>query len=218
MLKNLTFDQICHEHLTYYSFTVFEKIINKNGLKIIDYNLNEINGGSIEIILSKDTSNIKSNIKSINDLKADEKKINNKSYKNFEKRINLSRNNLQIFLNNNYPIAGYGASTKGNIVLNYNKLGSDKISYICDANYKKYGKFTPGSNIKIISKEKMRKNNPKFLLVLIWTFRNEIIKQERRYIEKGGNLVFHLPKFHIINKDNYKKFLNKSFKDLSYKY
>ena len=64
----------------------------------------------------------------------------------------------------------------------------------------------------------MRKNNPKFLLVLIWSFRNEIIKQERRYIEKGGNLVFHLPKFHIINKKNYKKFLNKSFKDLSYKY
>ena len=83
---------------------------------------------------------------------------------------------------------------------------------------KKYGKFTPGSNIEIISKEKMRKNNPKFLLVLIWSFRNEIIKQERKYILKGGNLVFHLPKFHIINKKNYKKFLNKSFKGLSYKY
>ena len=218
MLKNLTFDQICHEHLTYYSFTAFEKIVNKNDLRIIDFKLNEINGGSIEIILSKSKSKIKSNIRAINSLKSDEKKINIKSYKNFEKRINLSRNNLQTFLNKNYPIAGYGASTKGNIVLNYNKLRSDKISYICDANQKKYGKFTPGSNIEIISKEKMRKNNPKFLLVLIWSFRNEIIKQERKYILKGGNLVFHLPKFHIINKKNYKKFLNKSFKGLSYKY
>ena len=64
----------------------------------------------------------------------------------------------------------------------------------------------------------MRKINPKFLLVLIWSFRDEIIKQEKKYIEKGGNLVFHLPKFHVINKKNYKKFFNKSFKNLSHEY
>lgn len=218
MLKNLTFDQICHEHLTYYTFTVFEKIINQNGLKVIDYKLNEINGGSIEVIVSKNKSKRKKNFKSINKLKNDEKKINIKSYKNFEKRINQSRIDLKSFVNKNQPIAGYGASTKGNIVLNYNKLKSNKIEYICDANIKKYGKFTPGSNIKIISKEKMRKLNPKFLLVLIWSFRSEIIKQEINYIKKGGNLVFHLPKFHIINKSNYKKFSRESFKELSYKY
>ena len=97
-------------------------------------------------------------------------------------------------------------------------MGPSKIEYICDANKKKYGKFTPGSNIKIISKEKMRSLNPKYLLVLIWSFRSEIIKQELEYINKGGNLIFHLPKFHIINKENYKKFINKSFKELSYKY
>jgi NDP-4-keto-2,6-dideoxyhexose 3-C-methyltransferase len=218
MLKNLTFDQICHEHLTYYDFTVFEKIINKNGLKVIDYKLNEINGGSIDVVISKNNSKRKVNIKSITKLKNDEKKINNKSYKNFENRINKSRTDLKTFLDKNYPIIGYGASTKGNIVLNYNKLGTNKIAYICDANVKKYGKFTPGTNIKIISKEKMRTLNPKFLLVLIWSFRSEIIKQEINYIKKGGNLVFHLPKFHIINKNNYIKYSNKSFKELSYKY
>jgi hypothetical protein len=218
MLKNLTFDQICHEHLTYYTFTVFEKIINNSGLKIIDCKLNEINGGSIEIIISKKRSKRKKNTKLINKIRDDEKKINTKSYKNFEKRINESKIKLKAFINKNYPILGYGASTKGNIVLNYNKLSSNEIKYICDANKKKYGKFTPGSNIKIISKEKMRENNPKFLLVLIWSFRSEIIKQEINYLKKGGNLVFHLPKFHIINKKNYSKFLNKSFKELSYKY
>ena len=153
MLKNLTFDQICHEHLTYYSLTVFEKIIIKNGLQIIDCKLNEINGGSIEITLSKIKSKIKPKIKIVSDLK-DEKKINYNSFKNFENRINKSRNYLKKFLNKNYPIIGYGASTKGNIVLNFNKLKSNKISYICDANEKKHGKFTPGSNIEIISKEK----------------------------------------------------------------
>ena len=218
MLKNLTFDQICHEHLMYYTFTVFEKIINKSGLKVINYKLNEINGGSIEVIIAKNKCKRVSNIKSINKLKNDEKKLNKKSFKNFEKRINQSRLDLTSFINKNYPIAGYGASTKGNIVLNHNNLGSDKIEYICDANTKKYGKFTPGSNIKIISKEKMRKLNPKFLLVLIWSFRSEVIKQELNYIKNGGTLVFHLPKFHTIDKMNYRKFLNKSFKEMSYKY
>ncbi len=218
MLKNLTFDQICHEHLTYYDFTVFEKIINKSGLKVIDYKLNEINGGSIEVVISKNISKRKINIKSIAKLKNDEKKINNKSYKNFENRIKKSKTDLKTFLDKNYPIVGYGASTKGNIVLNYNKLTANKIAYICDANVKKYGKFTPGTNIKIISKDKMRILNPKFLLVLIWSFRSEIIKQEINYIKKGGNLVFLLPKFHIINKNNYTKYSNKSFKELSYKY
>ena len=79
-------------------------------------------------------------------------------------------------------------------------------------------KFTPGSNIKIISKDKMRKLNPKFLLVLIWSFRSEIIKQEINYIKNGGSLVFHLPKFHIINKMNYTEFLNKDFQEMAYKY
>ena len=218
MLKNLTFDQICHEHLTYYTLSVFEKIIRKSNLKIISCKLNEINGGSIEIIISKNSSKIKRKIKFINKIKRDEKKIDKNSYKNFEKRINASKLKLKTFVKKNYPIAGYGASTKGNIVLNFNKLSSNHVSYICDANKKKYGKFTPGSNIKIISKQKMRELNPKFLLVLIWSFRSEIIKQEFNYLKNGGNLVFHLPKFHIINKKNYRKYLNKSFKELSYNY
>ena len=92
------------------------------------------------------------------------------------------------------------------------------MSYICDANKQKFGKYTPGTNIRIISKEKMRILKPKYVLVLIWSFRSEIIKQELSYIKKGGNLIFHLPKFHIINNKNYKKFINKDFKELSYNY
>ena len=95
---------------------------------------------------------------------------------------------------------------------------SKEIAFVCDANSKKFGSFTPGSGIKIISKEKMRKISPKYLLVLIWSFRKEVIKQESDYIKSGGNLVFHLPKFHIINRKNYRFYLNKSFKDMSYRY
>lgn len=218
MLKNLTFDQICHEHIMYYTLTVFEKILKNNNLKVLDAQLNEINGGSIELIISK--KNCKRKIKKgiIDKLKNDEKKINKTSYHNFSKRILKIKYDLNNFINKKYPIAAYGASTKGNIVLNYAKLDSKKISYICDANNNKFGKFTPGSNIKIVSKQKMRLLNPKYMLVLIWSFRSEIIKEELNYLKKGGNLIFHLPKFHMINIKNYKKYANKDFKELSYRY
>ena len=113
---------------------------------------------------------------------------------------------------------GYGASTKGNIVLNHCNLSYKRISYICDANPFKFKKFTPGSNIEIISKKKMRILKPKYLLVLIWSFREEVIKQELEYIKKGGKLIFHLPQLHIIDKNNYKNFLNTNFQNLSFDY
>lgn len=218
MLKNLTFDQICHEHVMYYTFSVFEKILHNNNLKVIDIKLNEINGGSIEVIISKDKNNISINKNFIKKIKSDEKKIDYKAFYNFSERIKNIKHDLVSFIRKNKPIFGYGASTKGNIVLNYCNINSVEMPYICDANKQKLGKFTPGTNIKITSKEKARFLNPKYMLVLIWSFRSEIIKQELDYLKKGGNLVFHLPKFHIINKKNYKNFINKDFKNFSYKY
>jgi NDP-4-keto-2,6-dideoxyhexose 3-C-methyltransferase len=218
MLKNLTFDQICHEHIMYYTLGVFEQILLNNNLKVINIKLNEINGGSIEVTIAKNKSRRMRNINLIKKLKDDEKKITRKSFHNFSSRIKKIKDDLVRFVNKNNPIVGYGASTKGNIVLNYCNINSDQMSYICDANKQKFGKYTPGTNIKIISKEKMRELKPKYVLVLIWSFRSEIIKQELSYIKKGGNLIFHLPKFHIINNKNYKKFINKDFKNFSYKY
>ena len=218
MLKNLTFDQICHEHIMYYTFGVFEKILLNNNLRVINIKLNEINGGSIEVIIAKNKSKRTRNTALIKKMRNDEKNISNKFIHNFSNRVKKVKNDLVSFIEKNHPIAGYGASTKGNIVLNYCNINSNQMSYICDANNQKFGKYTPGTNIKIVSKEKMRELKPKYLLVLIWSFRSEIIKQELNYIKNGGNLIFHLPKFHIINNRNYKKYINKDFKNLSYKY
>ncbi len=126
---------------------------------------------------------------------------------------------IQLFLKKSKNnIIGYGASTKGNIVLNHCKLTEKTLPYICDANPYKFGRYTLGSNIKIISKKMMRKIQPDYLFVLIWSFRSEVIKQELNYIKKGGKLIFHLPIFHIIDKKNYKKYLKEDFKTFSYNY
>lgn len=220
MLKNLTYDQICHEHITYYTLQVFKEIIEKNNLKILDLNLNEINGGSIEIICAKISSKRLANKTKIFRILKEEKNINFKSYKNFNNRIIKVKKNFSSFFkkNNKSLIIGYGASTKGNIVINHCDITSKNIKFICDSNKNKYNLFTPGKNIKIISKEMMRKLNPEYLVVFIWSFRKEVISEEIKFIKNGGKLVFHLPKFHIVDKNNYKIYLQKKFSELSYNY
>ena len=114
-------------------------------------------------------------------------------------------------------VIGYGAATKGNIVLNHCQIDSNKIPIICDENEEKFSRYTPGSNIKIISKKDMRKINPDYLLVLIWSFKTEVIRQEINYIKNGGKLIFHLPFLHLVDKENYKKHLKDNFEAFSYK-
>ena len=217
LLKNLTYDQINHEHITYYTLTTFQKIISKNGLKIIDLSFNEINGGSVEVTVSKKGSKYKINNSKISKVLEDEKLINDKSYKKFNDRIDNTKKVINLFLKKNKKkIIGYGASTKGNIILNHCKITSKEIKYICDGNFQKLGQYTPGSNIKIISKERMRKMKLDYLFVLIWSFRSEVIKQEKKFIKKGGKLIFPLPIFHIVDKDNYNKYLKEDFETFSF--
>ena len=220
LLSNLTYDQICHEHVTYYTLTTFKQIIEKNGLKLSEIRFNEINGGSIEVVCVKKSSNVFVNKKSINMVLDNEKTINDNSYNNLQVRIDNCKSVLNFLFSTikSSEIIGYGASTKGNIVLNQCGINSKQMKYICDANPEKYGKYTPGSNIKIISKKEMRRKKPKYLLVLIWSFRNEVIKQEIDFIKAGGKLVIHLPVLHIVDKNNYKTYLQNSFENFAYSY
>jgi len=217
LFKNLTYDQICHEHVTYYSLTTFNKILKNNNMQAIDLSFNEINGGSIEVICAKKNSKIKPK-KIVEKIFEEEANISKNIFNLFQERVENVKKTLKEFLKNipSKDIMGYGASTKGNIVLNHLNLTKKNLSFICDANPFKFNRFTPGTNIKIISKKEMRKKNPKYLLVLIWSFRSEVIKQEINYIKKGGKLIFHLPIFHVVDKSNYKKYLKSNFDSMSY--
>jgi NDP-4-keto-2,6-dideoxyhexose 3-C-methyltransferase len=218
LLKNLTYDQICHEHLCYYTLRSFNKIISKHNLQILDFSFNEINGGSVEIICAKKNSVHKPKTEKIKEQLLFEKTINYNSYNKFNERIENTKKTLNFILSkiNKREIIAYGASTKGNIVLNHCEINNKQIKYICDANAYKYNRYTPGSNLKIISKKEMRLKKPKYLLVLIWSFRKEVIKQEINFLKKGGKLIFHLPILHIVDKKNYKKFLKSDLETFSY--
>jgi NDP-4-keto-2,6-dideoxyhexose 3-C-methyltransferase len=223
LIQNMTYDQICHEHVTYYDLTMLQKVLKKAKLKINEVSFNEINGGSFNIICSKQNSNLKTNTKKIDEILDNEKQYyEDKNLESFSLRIQNSATTLNDFLHNiiksKKTIIGYGASTKGNIILNYSKIDKKIISIICDENPFKLDRKTPGTNIPIITKKEMRKAKPDYLFVLIWSFRKEVIEQELDYIKKGGKLIIPLPTLHIIDKYNYKLFLKRNLSDLAFRF
>lgn len=108
------------------------------------------------------------------------------------------------------------ASTKGNIVLNFCNIDAELLPYISDRNPEKHGLVTPGASIPIISHEQMRLDTPDYLFVLIWHFRKEVIRDEIEFLQRGGKIIFSLPRLHMIDINNYTGYLESDFSDLAY--
>ena len=204
MLKNLSYDTICHEHLEYYSLYSIKNILDSVNLKIIDISFNNINGGSFALTVAKKNSKYFEN-KKIYKILRDEKnkKINSAYiYKQFYKRINKEKDKMISFLKKiklqRKTVIGYGASTKGNVLLQYCNIKNKNMKYICDVNKDKDGCYTPGTKIKIISEEKAKQLNPDYFFVLPWHFRNFILNKENKTIKSGTKFIFPLPKFQVI--------------------
>ena len=204
MIKFKTFDTICHEHLYYYSTKVIIEMVSKNNLRVFDIKKNKINGGSTQYFISRQDSKFKINYKSINPVLREEKKYkleNKKTFINFFKKINHIKFKTQKHLNSivskNKKIHGYGASTKGNVLLQYFNINKKYIKFIADRNPKKYNHYTPGTKIKIISEKKSRMLLPDYYFVLPWHFKKEILKREKKMINKGCKFIFPLPNYKI---------------------
>jgi len=205
IIKYKMFDTICHEHLEYYSSKVIINLVKDNGLRVFDIKQNRINGSSKQYFICHFNSKIKSKNKIIKKILLDESKLKlNKvsSFRHFIKKINILRNKLNNTLKTikrkQLNIHCYGASTKGNVLLQYFKIDYKKISFAAERNESKYGLVTPGSKIKIISEKLSRAMKPEYYLVLPWHFKKEILKREIQTRKKGTKFIFPLPKFEII--------------------
>ena len=196
MLKANSYDTICHEHLEFYSLSVVKYILEKADLKLLDVQMNSINGGSFAVTASKKLSKYKPNDTIINWLLEEiNMKLNTiHPYKEFSERVYSHRLSLKKLINDlvkdGKKIFGYGASTKGNVMLQYCNFSQNEIQYIAEVNEDKFGKFTPGSKIPIISQSDANKLNPDYYLVLPWHFRNSILEREKDFINKGGKFIF----------------------------
>lgn len=202
MLKTKSFDTICHEHLEYYCLKQINYLVLKNNLKIIDVFFNNINGGSFQVHVTHANSEIIENSKKINKILNKEKKLNiNLEFKKLKKNINNIKNGLLKTLVKykklDKRIFIYGASTKGNTLLQYFNISKKLIVAAAERNTEKFGLETPGTRIPIISEQQMRKSNPDFLLVLPWHFKKEFIKRERLFLKKI-KFIFPIPRLEIL--------------------
>ena len=207
LLANNAYDSLCHEHLTYFIFSQLNIILEKYDLKVFNVKLNDMNGGSIRIFICHKNAKFKNHKKNIDKIKKIEKKYLTNlepNLKQFKKNILISRKKLKKFIKNvkknKKIIHVYGASTKGNIILQFCNFTQKDIECAADRNEDKWSRITPGSNIPIISEKSSRILNPNYYLVMPWHFKDEILKRENLFLKNGGKLVFPLPKLEIISK------------------
>jgi hypothetical protein len=205
IIKLNMFDTICHEHVAYYSTKIMIEMANKNNLRIFDLKKNDINGGSLQYFICKKSSKFKNNYKVIKKILNKEKVFGlskKETIENFYKRIfKLKTKTIKLFdkiLKKNKKIVGYGASTKGNVLLQYYNIDKKQMKCIADRNPYKFGRYTPGTKIKIMSEKKVRATKPDYFFVLPWHFKKEILKREIKIRNKGTKMIFPLPNLKII--------------------
>ena len=205
MLRMNSYDTVCHEHLEYYSLTVVKKLLESEGLRVLDVQLNSVNGGSFAVTAAKQESMYQSNSPVIDWLLAQEERLGLETprpYRQFEEKVFQHRRDLVDLIHrlnaDGKKIAGYGASTKGNVLLQFCGFTSKDITCIAEVNPDKYGAFTPGTNIPILSEADVKASNPDYLLVLPWHFRDGIVAREEAYLAGGGKMIFPLPEIEIL--------------------
>lgn len=211
MLKAVSYDTIVHEHLEYYSLKQIKWMTDKTDFKIIDVEFNDVNGGSLSITVGKRESKFEECTALLKSILENEKSLGLSTLEIFdafrdhiEKHKRLLIDFVKKERKDGKKIFGYGASTKGNLLLQYCELTADDIPCIAEVNPDKFGKFTPETLIPIISEEEARARKPDYFLVLPWHFKSTIIAREQAYLEEGGSLLFPLPEMCIINKNGNK--------------
>lgn len=206
MLDTLSYDTICHEHLLYFSLRNIQNLLTFSGFQIIDVSLNSINGGSIAVTAVKSESQVEKspfvnyllNQESLNGFDTDEALLKfarkAKSHKEALKRL------IEDYKEKGYKVVGLGASTKGNVLLQWLGLDKTYIEHIGDINPKKFNAQCPGSGIPIIEEKKIydEADQRTIALVLPWHFRDGIVSNSEQYLSKGGKLLFPLPQIQVV--------------------
>ncbi len=206
MLRTNSYDTICHEHLEYYSLQVVKTVLEKSGLRLVDVFMNSINGGSFAVTATKAANrSIKANQPVIDWLLGQEDRMGlntPRPYRDFEERVFRHREDLTRLIRDlnadGKKILGYGASTKGNVVLQFCGITPEDIPAIAEVNPEKFGRVTPGTHIPIISEAEARAMKPDYFLVLPWHFKESILRREKDYLASGGKFIFPFPEIEIV--------------------
>lgn len=198
------FDTIYHEHYSYLSLTAVNRIFAENGLAVFDVEQLTTHGGSLRVFAQRSDTGTRPVSAAVTDLLSQEATDGISTldyYGGFQARVNNIRDELLQFLTtaeaDGKTVAAYGAAAKGNTLLNYSQVGSDRISFVVDANPHKQGQFLPGSHIPIVDESVLKEHRPDYVLILPWNLMDEISEQLTYIAEWGGKLVRAVPTLEI---------------------
>lgn len=210
MLKMTSYDTICHEHLEYYSLAVIEYILRNSGLRVVNVGLNSSNGGSIRVYATHAANGgyrrdeFTRNIRTMRQQEFDLQLDTDKPYRHFQERVNVHGEQLSSMLkklrSEGKRVHVYGASTKGNTILQWCGVDARLVDVCAERNPDKYGARTLGTDIPIVSEEESRAAKPDYYLVLPWHFRDEFVQREKATLESGVGMIFPLPEIEVVRR------------------
>ncbi|MCY9787287.1 class I SAM-dependent methyltransferase [Nocardiopsis sp. EMB25] len=205
MLEADAYDIVCHEHLEYYALRQIEWMAERVGLTVLSAEITDVYGGSLCVTLARSTSPHTVDENGLDRVRALESqaKIDTMApFETFARRVEHQRDALRSFLADSLDAgrltAGYGASTKGNVILQYCGITERELPCVGEVSPEKAGRFTPGTRIPIVSEEEAKAMRPDQLLVLPWIYRKGFVERERDFLASGGRLVFPLPELDTV--------------------
>jgi hypothetical protein len=211
MITNMNFYDICHEHLSYYSLDALKRLMARNGLVVFDASTNAVNGGSLRAFVTHadnaraQTETGRKNLKALEDIETQLQLQSAQTYRDYFRNIEDLARRVNGYIDKQIgaggKVFGLGASTKGNVLLQFFGITKSKMPYISERNPDKVGLRTLGTDFELISEEGARERRPACMLVLPWYFKQEIVAREQDYLSQGGTLLFPMPYAHVVTKD-----------------
>ena len=203
-IEQMTFDNIYHEHMSYYTLSSLDYFFRKHGMEIFKAEKVDTHGGSLRVFAKQKGSGHKVD-SSVNRILEHEKKIgigDFSLYNNFGEKVYGARDNLVRYImdikKQGRKIAGYGAPAKSNTLLNFCGIGKDEIDFIVEDNALKQGLYAPGTHIPVVNPKMLDEKKPDYILILAWNFADEILSKTKKYSESGTKFIIPLPEPRIV--------------------
>jgi len=198
-IDHLEFDSVYHEHHCYYSVTALAKLFERNDLEIFDVVPQPVHGGSLRVFVQRKGGPFPTTDAPARIARTEEERgvRDLRTYQAFAERVYNLRHELVTLLHQlrarGARVAAYGASAKGNTLLNFTRIGPDLVSYVVDKSPLKQGLYTPGMHLPVLPPSQLLSDRPDYALLLAWNFVDEVMTQQRAYIEAGGRFIVPIP-------------------------
>ena len=199
MIDQLEFDSVYHEHLSYFSVTALSVLFGRHGLEVFDVEHQPVHGGSLRVFVKRVGASHAVTEAPFR-FREEERRAglcDPAAYHAFAGRVHELRASLVSLLTrfraDGKTIVAYGSPAKGNTLLNFIGAGSDLVSYLVDKSPMKQGMFSPGMHLPVLPVERLIEDRPDYALLLAWNYTEEVVRQQRAFIEAGGRFIVPLP-------------------------